>query len=299
MSTVYDVAVVGSGGFLGSAVAAELTQRGAHVGGFTRGNPYVLDGTLAAAANTVVWAVRHVTPADPRRGGEALLELGGLIDAAQRADRVPHIVLLSSGGAVYGPPARAPFVEDSRPSPANEYGRVKFNEELLLADAGLEHTVLRISNPYGPAQAAGALPQGRGVMGQGVMSQGVVGHWLAAVRAGEPITMFGDGSAVRDYVYIDDVAQAISTAAQLRPGGIINVGSGEGTSLAQLLEVVRGAVANPAVAPREIEVVHQPARGVDPAAAWLNVTRAREVLGWRATTSLADGIARTWAAVAQ
>jgi UDP-glucose 4-epimerase len=291
---VYDVAVVGSRGFLGSAITAELAQRGASVGGFTRDSPYIADGRLAAEAKAVVWSVRYVTPADPRRGGEALLALSGLIEAAQRAEHVPHIVLLSSGGAVYGPPAQAPFVEDSRPSPANEYGRVKFNEERLLADAGIDHTVLRISNPYGPLQATGALPQG----------QGVVGHWLAAVHAGEPITIFGDGSAVRDYVYIDDVAQAVATAALGQPGGIINVGSGEGTSLAQLLEVVRAAVANSAAAdpggtPREIEVARQPPRGVDPAAAWLDVERAKEVLGWSATTSLADGIARTWAAVDQ
>ena len=76
------------------------------------------------------------------------------------------------------------------------------------------------------------------------------------------------------------------------PGGPINIGSGEGTSLADLLEVVRVAVA-----PHEVDVRREPARGIDPAAAWLDVARASELLGWRATTSLADGIARTWAAV--
>ena len=120
----------------------------------------------------------------------------------------------------------------------------------------------------------------------------MVGHWLAAVRTGQPVTIFGDGSAVRDYLYIDDAAAAVATAAERAPGELINVGSGEGTSLAQLLEVVRGAVA-----PHEVDIRREPARGVDPAAAWLDVARASDLLGWRATTPLAEGIALTWAAV--
>ena len=284
MSTVYDVAVVGSRGFLGSAVAAELERRGALVGTFTKDIPFISAGEIADAANTVVWAVGHVTPADPTRGDEALGELGRLVDAAERAGQVPHVVLLSSGGAVYGPPSVPPFREDAAPSPANEYGRIKLAEERVLADAGIPHTVLRIANPYGPAQVSNA--------GQTVGGQGVVGQWLAAVRLGQPVTMFGDGSVVRDYVFIDDAAGAIATAAERRPGTVINVGSGVGTSLAELLEVVASVVA-----PEVVDVQREPARGVDPAAAFLDVSRARELLEWSPATSLAEGIARTWAVV--
>ncbi len=123
-------------------------------------------------------------------------------------------------------------------------------------------------------------------------AQGVVGLWLHAIRAGSPITLFGDGGAVRDFVYIADVADAIECAADVAPQGIINLGSGVGTSLAQLLEVIRVTVA-----PHEVEVMREPARGIDPAANWLDVSRAHKQLGWQATTSLADGIARTWASV--
>ena len=284
MSTVYDVAVVGSRGFLGSAVAAELERRGALVGGFTKDRPYVTDGELTEPANTVVWAVSHVTPADPTRGDEALGELARLVDAARRSGHLPHVVLLSSGGAVYGPPSVPPFGEAESPSPANEYGRIKLAEELMLADADVPHTVLRISNPYGPAQAQR--------VGRPASGQGVVGHWLAAVHTGQPVTIFGDGSVVRDYVFIDDAAGAIATAVERRAGGVINVGSGTGTSLAELLDVVTAAVA-----PQPVDVRREPARGVDPAAAYLDVTRAREVLEWSVTTPLAEGIARTWAAV--
>jgi len=278
VSTVYDVAVVGSRGFLGSAVAAELKRRGARVGRFTKDHPY------RSGASTVVWAAGHVTPADTTRGEHNIGDLARLIDSARRATDLPHVVLLSSGGAVYGPPSVAPFRETDEPSPANEYGRIKLAEERILAAEDVPHTVLRISNPYGPDQVSAAV--------RAIGGQGVVGHWLAAIRTGAPVTIFGDGSAIRDYVYVDDVASAIATAAERKPEGIVNIGSGVGTSLAQLLEVVTEAVA-----PHPVTVNTQPPRGVDPAAAWLDVARAAEVLDWRPTTPLAEGIERTWALV--
>ena len=284
MSTVYDVAVVGSRGFLGSAVAAELERRGAHIGRFTKDHPYIVGGSLAAGARAVVWAVGHVTPADPTRGDVAIGDLERLIDAARRSGRAPHIVLLSSGGAVYGPPTHPPYRESDETHPANEYGRIKLAEEQLLADAELPHTVLRVANPYGRSPLSSG--------GEAFGGQGVVGHWLAAIRRGQPVTVFGDGSAERDFVFIDDAAAAIATAAERAPAGIINIGSGEGTSLARLLEVVTSAVA-----PSEVRVRREPPRGVDPASAWLDVSRAREALGWRATTTLEVGIARSWAGV--
>ena len=268
---MYDVAVVGSRGFLGSAIAAALEARGASVGRFTKHEPFT------GGASTIVWAAGHVTPADTANGPAALADLGELIETARRSPHLPHVLLLSSGGAVYGPPARAPFAETDEPSPANEYGRIKLAEERLLADSGVPHTVLRVANPYGPGR------RGR---------RGVIGAWLASIAEGAPVTLYGDGSTVRDFVYVDDLAAAIATAAERTPGGIINLGSGRGTSLARLLEIVTDAVA-----PHPVEVRREPARGVDPAAAFLDVTRAREMLGWSATTPLAEGIARTWAAV--
>ena len=272
MSTVYDVAVVGSRGFLGFAIAAALSARGADVGGFTKERPFT------GGARVVVWAAGHVTPADTAAGDQALADLTGLVDIAQHSAHPMHVILLSSGGAVYGPPATAPYSESDQPSPVNDYGRIKLAEEALLAQSGIVHTVLRVANPYGPGQLGG--------------TQGVLGAWLTAIRAGQPVTVFGDGSAIRDYVFIDDLASAVAITAERCPGGVINVGSGEGTSLAHLLDIVTAAAA-----PHHLEVHREPPRGVDPPAAWLDVARAREVLGWTATTPLTEGVARTWAAV--
>lgn len=273
MSTVYDVAVVGSRGFLGSAAAAELERRGAAVGRFTREHPF------KGEATTIVWAVGHVTPADTSRAATALADLSALIDTVRRSPHAVKIVTLSSGGAVYGAPATAPFSEADEPRPSNDYGRIKLEEEALLADADIPFTALRLANPYGAAQAQ---PGAR---------HGVVGAWMRAIRAGEPLTIYGDGSTRRDFVYIDDVTDAIASAVEREAAGAVNIGSGVGTSLAELLAAV-----SVAAAPREVEVRWEPARGIDAPDNWLDVRRAREHLGWAPATPLADGLARMWAA---
>jgi UDP-glucose 4-epimerase len=276
---VYDVAVVGSGGFLGGATVTALSASGARVGRFTRDIPLVDGGKLTARADAVVWAVGAVTPHDTGLADEQLGALAAFLTAASSAAHVPHVVLLSSGGAVYGPPSTAPFAESEPARPANAYGELKLAEERSLAASGLPHTVLRIANPYGP--------------GQGFRrGQGVVAAWLAAARSQTPITLYGDGSTVRDYVFEADCASAILAAVERRPDGIVNVGSGVGVTLAELLERVIDTVA-----PVRVDVERLPARGEDPAGAWLDVRRAGELLNWRPSTSLADGLARTWAAV--
>lgn len=275
MSTVYDVAVVGSRGFLGSAIADDLERRGASVGHFTRERPF------AGEASTVVWAVGHVTPADTSGAADALADVSGLIETVRRSPHTTKIVTLSSGGAVYGPPAAAPFSEDDEPSPSNDYGRIKLKEEALLGEADIPFTALRLANPYGAAQAQ---PGAR---------HGVVGAWMRAILAGEPLTIYGDGSTRRDFVYIDDVTGAIAAAVERGAAGAVNIGSGVGTSLAELLEAVTVAVA-----PRKVDVRWEPARGIDAPNNWLDVRRARDELGWEPTTPLAEGLARIWAATA-
>lgn len=276
---MYDAAVVGSGGFLGGATARALAASGASVGRFTRDVPLVAQGRLTAQAHAVVWAVGAVTPHDTRLADEQLSAFTSFLAAAAGAAHVPHVVLLSSGGAVYGPPSTAPFAETEPPHPANAYGELKLAEERSLAASGLPHTVLRIANPYGPSQGFR-----RG--------QGVVAAWLAAARAGTPISLYGDGSTVRDYVFEADCAAAILAAVERRPAGIVNVGSGVGVTLAHLLEHVVETVA-----PTRVDVQRLPARGEDPAGAWLDVSRAADLLDWHPSTSLADGLARTWATV--
>ena len=134
--------------------------------------------------------------------------------------------------------------------------------EGLLVDSGLPSTSLRLSNAYGPGQPARP-------------GQGVVASWLAAAVAGRPLHIIGDGEAVRDFVFIDDVAGAIvaaCTSDDVPP--VVNVGSGQPTRLRKLAEIVLAAVADPV-----LELTLDPGRPFDVAATWLDVSLARTALG--------------------
>ncbi|WP_169747663.1 NAD-dependent epimerase/dehydratase family protein [Demequina iriomotensis] len=277
------MAVVGSGGFLGSAISADLAARGAAVTGFTRQDPVLVDDALARRAADVpviVWAAGGITPTvaaeDPAAVDDELDAFRAFARAAAARAVPPRIVLLSSGGAIYGRPALPPYAETDAPQPPNAYGAYKRAQEVALEEAGLDVTVIRIANAYGPLQ--------RGAHGQGVLA-----IWMREVREGRAITLHGDGAVARDYVHQDDVADLVARViAHPSPPPLVNCGSGEPTSLSVLLDLLR------AVAGDAARVERLPHRGVDPDSTWLDVTLAREALGWEARTPLADGVADMW-----
>ncbi|SEJ65745.1 NAD-dependent epimerase/dehydratase family protein [Demequina mangrovi] len=284
MSTVYDVAVVGSGGFLGSTIAAHLTSAGAAVTGFTREDPILADDALAPRAHDVpviVWAAGGITPTvaaeDPDAVEAELDAFRAFARAAAARPVPPRIVLLSSGGAIYGRPAVPPYAESEPPHPPNAYGAYKLAQERIVSEAGLDLTAIRIANAYGPAQ--------RGARGQGVLA-----IWMREVREGRAVTLHGDGAVARDYVHADDVADLVARViAHEAPPRVVNCGSGTPTSLADLLALLRE------VAGDALRVEQLPHRGVDPDSTWLDVARARNELGWEPRIALADGIADMWA----
>ena len=181
---------------------------------------------------------------------------------------------------MYGPPRSVPIPEDHPTEPISSYGIVKLAIEKYLALFhhlhGLDYAALRVSNPYGPYQN----PSGQ---------QGAISVFLNRIRTGQPITIWGDGSVVRDYVYISDLVDALELAATMDTGSkLLNVGHGEGASLNELLEIMDGVVdATP-------EIEYLPARSLDVPASILDVSRARFELGWSPGVDLMQGIARTW-----
>lgn len=208
-----------------------------------------------------------------------LVDTLGLLDACVE-EEVRKVVFASSGGTVYGPPVSLPITEGHPTNPITSYGIVKLATEKYLGLFrhlhGLDYAALRVSNPYGPYQN----PEGR---------QGVVGVFLRRVYKGEAITVWGDGGAVRDYLYVSDLVDALVSAAQAGTrNNVINVGSGRGVSLNELLRTIAGVVGE------EPEVKYLPARPLDVAENVLDVSRAGEELGWEPKTDLAEGIARTW-----
>lgn len=284
MSTVYDVAVVGAAGFLGGAITRSLEASGHSVLPVTLENPLISDGSWAPSAEgvrTVVWAAGVLSPMLAEKD-PALVEfqLGRFREAVQLAatrEVVPRMVLLSSGGTVYGRPGLPAYREDHEPHPANAYGRFKLAEERILADSHETATAVRVANAYGPGQL-------------GLPGQGVLAAWMRAVRDGEPVTIVGAGEVARDYVYVDDVADAVRRVVE-RPDAppVVNLGSGTPVPLNELLDIFEYVVG-----PERVRVERFPDRGVDAPSTWLDVTLAYESLGWRATTPLAEGIARMW-----
>lgn len=192
---------------------------------------------------------------------------------------VKKIVFSSSGGTVYGIPKAVPVEETHPTDPISSYGITKLAIEkylhLFFDLHKLDYTVLRVSNPYGERQRTRA-------------SQGAIAIFLGKVLRGETVDIWGDGSTVRDYVYIGDVAQALIAGAS--HGGaehVFNIGSGAGLTINQVLDAIEHATG------LKSKRNYAPARGFDVPRSVLAIARAKQRLSWEPRTTFADGLART------
>jgi UDP-glucose 4-epimerase len=190
------------------------------------------------------------------------------------------LVLISSGGTVYGRTGGTPVPEDGPTWPISGYGLGKLMIEQALAfvgrTRGLAYNVLRVSNAVGRWQNNNA--------------QGIVSIALRAVRDRTPIDLYGCGSQVRDYVDADDVADAVLSACLDRRhvDRIWNVGSGIGRSVAEMIRLVEGVTGRP------VPIRHFPARPIDVAAIVLDCSRIRRDLDWVAGRPIEATIADVW-----
>lgn len=198
---------------------------------------------------------------------------------------VRNFVFASSGGTVYGIDSPHPISEDAPTRPRNAYGVSKLAIEhylRILRDLrGMRTISLRISNPYGAGQNAGS-------------GQGFIAMAMRRAFAGEPLVIWGDGSTVRDFLYVRDLARAVVAACDyLGDASVINIGSGLGYSLREVAEKVER------VSGRKLTLRYEPKRAIDVAKNVLDISLAFQELGWRPTTPLDDGLRRTaewWAA---
>ena len=284
------VAIVGGGGFIGSALTARLISAGVPVRSFTRHIPFLsAPGLLspdAASSRTVVWLASSVNPTIAQERPDLVkadhVAFVELLAAATAIEHPPCIVLISSGGTVYDPATDPPYRESSPARAVNAYGESKLRLESELRDSGLVgRVVVRVSNAYGPGQ-----PARRGL--------GVIAHWLHAAAAGRRPVLIGGPDAARDYVYIDDIVRAL-VAIHHHDGAlpeVLNIGSGVPTSLGELAKVVLDVVDDP-----DLAFDMRPARSFDLSRTWLDVALAERTLGWRPQTPLAEGVRATWGAM--
>jgi UDP-glucose 4-epimerase len=222
---------------------------------------------------------------NPRLDAEInVLGLLNILEAA-RQWQSRRLVLISSGGVVYGDADSRPIPESAPKRPESPYGVSKLVSEYYLRSYrllhGLDYVALRYSNVYGPRQD----PHGEA---------GVVAIFCSRLIAGEPLVVFGSGEQTRDYVYVDDVVQAnmIVSQTELDDGtGLddraFNVGTGRETSVNELANALMAA------AGREVAVERAPARPGE--LEWNSLASDRlRALGWEAAVDLSDGLRRTY-----
>jgi UDP-glucose 4-epimerase len=221
----------------------------------------------AAAQVSVERSVR-----DPDRDEAVNVRGTAIVLDGARAAGAQRFVFVSSGGAVYGSTKGADEV--TPPAPESPYGRNKLAAERLVAEAGISSAIARLANVYGPGQRSD-------------LEGGVVAIFSEAIRAGGPVVVHGDGGQARDFVHVDDVADALCRMVEDERIGIWNVGTGVATSVIGLLSTLER------VSERSLPIDHAPARPGDVRDSCLRVERIARDLGWRPRLDLAAGLAQT------
>ncbi|HXU94189.1 MAG TPA: NAD-dependent epimerase/dehydratase family protein, partial [Gallionella sp.] len=291
-----NVLLLGGGGFLGTALARKLAAEGRQVYVLGRNaitaakNVHFEQGSLDSPellakllplCGTVIHLASATTPGNsadhPVRELENLSPSLRLLDALQSYPET-HLIFFSSGGTLYGNPRRLPVQEDDPVAPLSYHGAGKAALEAFLhafRTRGHAVTILRPSNAYGPGQAHKS-------------GFGLIRTMLEHARRGTPLEVWGDGENVRDFIYVDDIAEACARFVALPlDNGTYNLGSGRGYSIRQaqrVVELVTGA---------ELKTVYHPARGIDVREIVLDVSRLDMRLGWKPHTSLEDGVRYT------
>jgi UDP-glucose 4-epimerase len=299
-------ALVVGGGFLGSHVARGLARHGVQTTVLTRTTPdprvrarlganrlivgdasdphWVREATTAVEC--VVWCAGGLLPAESNQRpiDDVLAQLKPLLVMLDRLANLEgiRIMLISSGGTVYGNPSVLPVPEDYLPRPLTSHGVTRLAAEHYLDLYQQVYCVpavaLRCGNVYGEGQRSDR-------------SQGVVAATFARIQRGLPISMFGDGSTVRDYVHIDDVVDVvIQLLARPDLPRVVNVGSGVGTSLRELLGLIE------TVTDRPLKIEVHSARPGDVGAVVLDIALLKSLLGFEPTLLL-EGLLRTWGAI--
>ncbi|MBA3532053.1 MAG: NAD-dependent epimerase/dehydratase family protein [Ardenticatenales bacterium] len=196
-----------------------------------------------------------------------------------RRHGVRKVIYASTGGATYGEPECLPVPETHPVNPLDPYGASKHHVEhylfLYRANFGIDYTILRYPNVYGPRQD----PYGEG---------GVIATFLGHMSAGTPPVINGSGEQERDFVYVQDIARANLCALERGGGGLYNIGSGRGTTINEIYATL-ARLTDYSQPP-----VHGPAKPGEVFRSYLDSTRANEELDWHMAIALEEGLLRTY-----
>jgi UDP-glucose 4-epimerase len=292
--------VLGGGGFLGTNLCRRLAAAGHRVRAFGRRClfPEALDGVewyqgdfcdpavLAAALETyeiVFHLVHTTTPYSANLDMSKDLQQNVVASLAlfdvSRALEVKRIVFVSTGGTVYGFPEQIPTPETAPTHPISAYGISKLAIEKYLALYerlyGLQYRILRAANPFGPFQVP-------------MKNQGIIAMLMSRALNGETIDIWGDGSAARDYIFVDDVMDALEVVMlDQSDARIFNIGSGQGRSVLEIIDAVERLMNV------KLKISWKRARPVDVPKSILAIDRARLILKWTPGTPFENGLEKT------
>lgn len=302
------IAIYGSNGFIGRHLVRRLAERGLPARAVSRRHDpdFVreVDGSvefveadlfdplaMTASLGEVDTVVQLISTSSPgMRNDHTVVDIQEnviphvqfLRDCVQAGVR--RFVFLSSGGTVYGPGSEVPTPETAPTRPISSHGLTKLMVEKYIEmhalTEGLEYVILRLANPYGPGQ-------------EFRKGQGLIPAVLDHHRRGLPVRVFGQGLAQRDYVYIDDVVDAITSAIthEELTATTLNVGSGQPRSVLEVLHALEAALGT------GIRHEFVDARSTDVDVSWLDISRARDLIGWKPETPFDEGIRRTVASI--
>ncbi|MDD2219046.1 MAG: NAD-dependent epimerase/dehydratase family protein [Desulfoplanes sp.] len=305
MSNPLRCLVLGGRGFIGSHLVDALLEEGNHVRCFGRShgvsltntnciqihnkNFEMFEGDLMSEADITealqgcdicFHLVSTTQPkssnADPIFDVES--NVSGTIKLLNQAVKagVKKVIFTSSGGTVYGVPVRIPITEEHPNNPTCSYGITKLAIEKYLGLFhtlhGLEYSILRISNPFGERQRTHA-------------TQGAVAVFLSKALRGETIEIWGDGSVVRDYIYIKDVISALIAVSKYSgPERVFNIGSGIGISLNEVLNAIEKIT-------QQSTIRHYvKGRSFDVPVSILSIEKAKLILHWSPKTTFEEGL---------
>jgi UDP-glucose 4-epimerase len=304
VSAAEEVLVTGGAGFVGATLVRRLVASGHRVrvlDNLSTGDPAHLAGVDAELvkgdirdADTLDDALRGMTAiihlaaagsvvgsvADPHLNFEAnVIGTFRVLDAARRGG-VTNVVQASTGGALIGD-ATPPVSERSLPKPISPYGASKLAGEgyahAFAKTYGIRTVAIRFGNVYGPWCAR---------------KRGVINVYFESLHSGVPLLIYGDGTASRDYVHVDDIANALQLAlgSDRVPGGtVLHAASGVETTLTELADLCRRAAGKPG---HPIE--YRPRRAGEVGRNFASYDLAHELLGYTPTVRREDGIPRLW-----
>ncbi len=290
--------VTGGGGFVGRALVRHLESCGHEAIVASRGIHYSHSGTwieydllrpetVANITTQQVDGVFHLAwstvpgSADKAAGADIRTNVAGTIELFRElAECGIRTVFISSGGTIYGEAGRLPINERHPIKPVGVYGFSKAAAEeggrLFRRTNDFDIRIARLSNPFGIEHTEGK-------------AQGAASIFAKRILAGDPITIMGDGSIVRDYIDVDDAASAIAALMEITIDSAIedpsfNIGSGQGVSLLELVHRLEDVTGCPA------DIRYTAGRDFDVACNILDISKILRLTSWRPSQDLRGGL---------